>query len=225
MNIRLLLLPVMLLIAGRFISAQDNVYITEEQPQNIYCFFVPLTIVENQTESPLNAGAGFGFTYLINPFTAKPFFIGGELTYSHMASDRITYNNDEYLQSSAALWGLNFVSQYRLFRNNRFGFFPEAFAGLLMPGFSSTYYYYDYESDSEVGDLEKMRLMATPSAGIGAGLKLFEMFELRFRYSLSLPVKHFHPSDVTETADFKIIYPYVKKRINRFEIIFSISLK
>lgn len=205
--------------------AQDDVFITEEEPRNIGSVYIPITVIENQSESPLNIGAGLGFSYLGNPFGNKAVYLGGEISYVHMGSAQIYYNNDDYLENNASIWSFNLVGQYRLFRNQKFGVYPEVFAGILSPAFTSTLYYYDYYSDSEQGSLKKIRMFATPSTGIGVGVKLFHMFDLKFRYSRSLPVKQFHPSEVTVNESGTINYPFVKYAINRFEIFMSISLQ
>ncbi|MFB6343247.1 hypothetical protein ACE1ET_16090 [Saccharicrinis sp. FJH62] len=216
MSARSLILTILLLVP-LILPAQDDVFITEEDDLPYYGFFVPINVVANRNESPLKGGAGFGFMYASNPLPNKAVYMGGEFSYVFMGSDKITYNEDEYLSSSASFWNLNLLLQYRIFRHNKFGVYPEISAGLLMPGFSSTYNVYDYQQDDYVGSLEKIRLFLTPNSGIGLGVRLFEYVDVKFRYSVSMPVKHFHPSDVYEVGS-KIFYPYVKKPINRFEI-------
>ncbi|MFB6319975.1 hypothetical protein [Saccharicrinis sp. FJH54] len=217
MFIRSLILSVLLLVTVMYVPAQDDVHKTEERDKPFYGFYVPVNIVTNKNESPLNAGAGFGFMYVSNPLPDKAVYFGGEFSYVFMGNDKIVYNQDEYLASSASFWNLNLLVQYRIFRHNRFGIYPEASVGLLMPGFSSTYNEYDYSQEDYVGSLQKIRLFFTPDAGVGVAFKFFEYFDVKLRYSVSMPVKHFHPSDVYEIGT-DIYYPYVKKSINRFEI-------
>lgn len=186
-------------------------------------FYIPGTFVTNRNESPLKGGAGLGFMYVSNPFADKAVYFGGEFAYVFMGSDKIIYNEDEYLSTSASFWNLNLLVQYRIFRQNKFGVYPEVSAGLLMPGFSSTYNVYEESEDDYVGTLQKARLFFAPNTGIALGFRVFDNIDVKFRYSMSMPVKHFHPGDVAD-IDSRINYPYVKKPVARFEIYLSISV-
>lgn len=206
------------------LSAQDNVRKTEEQKVTFSEVFTQFSIVENTSVSPLKWGGGFGFSAVTNPFRSKALFIGGELSYVFTGLDKITYGGDDYLLNSSSLFALNALFQYRAFRKYNFGIYPEVCIGILAPGYSSTYYYYDNSADEQIGELQLARMFFTPNFGIGVGIRFFDRIGLKFRYQKSFSVKHFHPSDVYENQEHtEIFYPYVRKPINRFEVIGSLA--
>lgn len=218
-----LIISAFFLLFLRGLSAQDDVTVQMEPSMGFFDVSAQFTIVENRSVSPLRWGGGFNVSYTSNPFPFREFYVGGEFSYMFTGSDRIFYNNDEYLVNSSSLTGLNLLLQYRLFRNYPIGIFPEISAGILAPGFSSTFNYYDSSTGEDVGKLEKLRLFVTPNLGLGLGIKFLNYITVKCRYVMSLPVKHFHPSEVYEIGT-DIYYPYVQKPINRFDILLSVSL-